>query len=399
MKICFFTFYYSPDLSAGSFRSEGLVQNLISQMDIKDNLVVITTSPNRYQSFKVKTEVLTVKGNLKIFRIKLPKHSGTMLSQAFSFSVYFLKAIRICLKEKPDYLLGTSGRLMTAILTWFASILTRKPYAIDLRDIFSETISDLFSKKNSFFGKILYKLFSYFDRWVLTNANCVNVVSKGFPKYFEERGIDTSKWLFYPNGIDDLFLHENISKININNPEITILYAGNIGYAQGLDKILPQVAKKLEEKYRFIIIGDGSTREKLITSIEQNNIKNITMIDPVDRYELLSYYRSSDILFLHLDNIPAFKRVLPSKLFEYAAMGKPIVAGIDGYSSKFAIDNIPYSLTFKPGQVDQCVKCIIKSTSMVIEKSEVNNFINNFSRHKIMKSYAEDLMKFSKQNS
>ena len=147
MKICFFTFYYSPDLSAGSFRSEALVENLISQIDTKDNLVVITTSPNRYKSYEVETEVLTIKGNLKIFRIQLPKHTGTMFSQAFSFSIYFFKAIRICLKEKPDYLLGTSGRFMTAILTWLASTLIRKPYAIDLRDIFSETISDLFSKK------------------------------------------------------------------------------------------------------------------------------------------------------------------------------------------------------------------------------------------------------------
>ena len=50
MKFCFFTFYYPPDLSAGSFRSIALVENLISQMDSKDSLVVITTSPNRYKS-------------------------------------------------------------------------------------------------------------------------------------------------------------------------------------------------------------------------------------------------------------------------------------------------------------------------------------------------------------
>ncbi len=368
-------------------------------MGVKDSLIVVTTMPNRYNSFAIDAKALTVKKNLKIFRIQLPKHKGTMFSQAYSFSIYFIKAIGICLKEKPNYLLGTSGRLMTAILTWLASIIIRKPYAIDLRDIFSETISDLFSKKNRLIGKLLKKIFSYFDRLILTKANCVNVVSKGFIKYFEERGIDTSKWLFYPNGIDDLFQHENISNINIINPEITILYAGNIGYAQGLDKILPQVAKKLEGKYRFIIIGDGSTREKLITSIEQNNIKNITMIDPVDRHELLNYYRSSDILFLHLDDLPAFKRVLPSKLFEYAAMGKPIVAGTEGYSSEFIREQIPYSLTFKPGQVDQCVKCIIKSTSIVIEKSEFNNFINNFSRRKIMKSFANDLLEFSKTKS
>jgi len=396
MKFCFFTFYYPPDLSAGSFRSMALVESLIAQMDSKDSLVIITTSPNRYKSYEVKTETLTVKRNLKIFRIKLPKHSGSMLSQAFSFSIYSFKAIKICYKERPDYLIGTSGRLMTAILTWLASVLIRKPYAIDLRDIFSETISDLFATKNRFLGKLFNKLFSYFDKQVLTNANCVNIVSKGFPKYFEERGIDTSKWLFYPNGIDDLFLHETISKISPSKCEFTILYAGNIGYAQNLDKIIPNVAKKLGEKYRFFIVGDGSARKKLITSIERLNIKNVTIVNPVNRQKLLNYYRDSDILFLHLASLSAFERVLPSKLFEYAAMGKPIVAGIEGYSRDFVRDYIPYSLIFEPGQVDLCVECIIKSTSITVKKSEMNNFINNFSRNKIMHSFATDLIKMAK---
>jgi glycosyltransferase involved in cell wall biosynthesis len=396
MKFCFFTFYYPPDLSAGSFRSVALVKSLIAQMDSKDSIVVITTSPNRYKSYEVKTETLTIKKNLKIFRIKLPKHSGSMLSQAFSYSIYSFKAIKICYKERPDYLIGTSGRLMTAILTWLASVLIRKPYAIDLRDIFSETISDLFATKNRFVGKLFNKLFSYFDKQVLTNANCVNVVSKGFPKHFEERGIDTSKWLFYPNGIDDIFLHETISKISPSKCKFTILYAGNIGYAQSLDKIIPDIAKKLGEKYRFVIVGDGSARKKLITRMERFNIKNVTIVNPVNRQKLLNYYRESDILFLHLAGLSAFERVLPSKLFEYAAMGKPIVAGIEGYASDFARDYIPYSLIFEPGQVDLCVECIIKSTSMTVKKSEMENFINNFSRNTIMNSFATDLLKMAK---
>ena len=272
-----------------------------------------------------------------------------------------------------------------------------KTYAIDLRDIFSETISNLFSKKNRFLGKLSYKLFSYIDKQVLENANSVNIVSIGFRKYFEERGIDTSKWLFYPNGIDDIFLHETISKISPSKCEFTILYAGNIGYAQALDKIVPDVAKKLGEKYRFVIIGDGSAREKLITSLESRNIKNVTIINPVDRQKLLNYYRGADILFLHLDDVPAFKRVLPSKLFEYAVMGKPIVAGVEGYPSEFVRNHIPHSLIFKSGQVDLCVECIIKSTSMTVKKNEMNNFINKFSRNIIMNSFANDLVKISKK--
>ena len=41
---------------------------------------------------------------------------------------------------------------MTAILTWLTSVLLQKPYAIDLRDIFSETISNIFEKKIDLLG-------------------------------------------------------------------------------------------------------------------------------------------------------------------------------------------------------------------------------------------------------
>ena len=110
---------------------------------------------------------------------------------------------------------------------------------------------------------------------------------------------------------------------------------------------------------------------------------------------MIKYYQKSDILFLHLNNIPAFKRVLPSKLFEYAALGKPIVAGMDGYSSEFASKHIPYSLIFKPEQVDECVEKIIESSKIVINQKEVDLFINNFSRKHLMRAFAHDILKIA----
>ena len=50
----------------------------------------------------------------------------------------------------------------------------------------------------------------------------------------------------------------------------------------------------------------------------------------------------------------------------------------------------------KPGDVDHCVETIIKSTNKKVKKSEINHFINNFSRKTIMKSFAADLLKISK---
>ena len=60
---------------------------------------------------------------------------------------------------------------------------------------------------------------------------------------------------------------------------------------------------------------------------------------------------------MHLNDIP----VLLSKIFEYTALRRPIVAGLGGYSAKFIVYNVPYVTIFNSGDVDGCVDAIKKS--------------------------------------
>ncbi|MDC0198477.1 glycosyltransferase WbuB, partial [Candidatus Thioglobus sp.] len=81
MKIVFFTFYYPPDLSAGSFRSVALAQALSRKIDSNDELHVITTHPNRYASYREAANNIELDGNITIHRILAPSHRSGMLSQ------------------------------------------------------------------------------------------------------------------------------------------------------------------------------------------------------------------------------------------------------------------------------------------------------------------------------
>ena len=108
----------------------------------------------------------------------------------------------------------------------------------------------------------------------------------------------------------------------------------------------------------------------------------------MSRPKLVNYYKNADILFLHLNNISAFQRVLPSKIFEYAALGKPIVAGLDGYSAIFMKKNISYATVFDPGNVDQCVKLIRNAESVKIDMDKTDLFVKEYAREKIMKKMA-----------
>lgn len=392
MKIIFFTFYYPPDLCAGSFRSVSLARELSKKLNNGDELHIITTHPNRYASHKVKAKDLEIDGKIVIHRIAVPEHKSGMLSQVRTFSVYFLSAYRLSKKLNPNFLIGTTSRLMTGILTGYSAYRLNCKYFLDVRDIFSETISDLFSRKNKILGAASKFTFSFLEKKLFNGATGVNVVSEGFPEYFRKEGINTSEWTFFPNGVDKEFQKLQLTKQSKTKINRTILYVGNIGSGQALESILPDVAKKLGDSYRFLVVGDGGMRAALSKDIKDKDIHNIEILPPVKRSELIGYYQEADILFLHLNDIPAFRRVLPSKIFEYAAFGKPIIAGISGYSAKFMRDNVPHAIVFDPGNVNQCVVSIRKGQSLRIDNNQIDIFIKEYAREKIMKEMASHIL-------
>ena len=392
MKIVFFTFYYPPDLCAGSFRAIALAQALSKRMKNDDELHIITTHPNRYENHRVKASDIEVHENITIHRISVPSHKSGMFSQARTFATYALASYKLCNKLNPDFLIGTTSRLMTGVLTGLSARKLGCKYFIDLRDIFSETISDIFSQKNKLLGSISKKTFSLLERWLFNKATGVNVVSEGFPEYFQTMGIDTSNWSFFPNGVDKIFTNLPFIENKRSKEITTVLYIGNIGTGQGLENILPATAKYMGNKYRFLVIGGGGATSKLINAIKNNNVDNIEILAPIKREKLIKYYEEADILFVHLNDIPAFQRVLPSKIFEYAALRKPIVAGLGGYSAKFILDNVPYATIFNSGDVDGCVDAIKKAETLEIKDKNSDIFIEKFSLEKIMNKMAKHIL-------
>ena len=126
--------------------------------------------------------------------------------------------------------------------------------------------------------------------------------------------------------------------------------------------------------------------------IKSNNVSNIEILPPVQRETLFKHYKDADILFLHLNDIPAFRRVLPSKIFEYAALGKPIVAGLSGYSADFIEKQLPYVCLFGPCDVAGAERSILLATKFDVEKTIVSKFTNQFSREVIMDKMANSLI-------
>lgn len=386
LKILVLSFYFQPDLSAGSFRNTALVQALIGRLPKGSQVEVITTLPNRYSNFSADALALEDRDGLTIHRIALSSHQSGMLDQSKAFLGY-ASAVRKLVKNKDyDLVYASSSRLMTATLgAWVASRKTI-PLYLDIRDIFVDTIKDVLSKKLVWLMK---PIFSLAERWTVSKAKKVNLVSGGFLDYFETR-YPHQKFSLFTNGIDDEFLSEQPESSRKSESKVPeVVYAGNMGEGQGLHHIIPALAKHFEGKLKFKLLGDGGRRQQLLDAIESTGCKNVEMLAPVTRKELIEVYRKADVLFLHLNDYEAFKKVLPSKLFEYGALGKPIWAGVGGFSAEFIRENIENSAVFAPCDLDSAVSSF---SELQITTHPRQQFVEKFSRTEIMKDLADDIL-------
>lgn len=350
MKILLFSFYFPPDLSAGSFRMAALVEALSET----DEVTVITTRPNRYASLAAEAPPIERRGRVSIHRVPVSGHSGGMGSQARSYLGFVVRAVPLALRSETDVVFVTSSRLFTAVLAAGVSLLKRRPLYLDIRDIFVDTIFDVI--RGGWFRPFRPAL-ALLERLAVNRAARINLVSPGFLGYFAPRYPNRSFDLF-TNGIDTGFLTQwERRSIPARAPDtpFTVLYAGNVGDGQGIHRILPEAAARLGERVRFVIHGDGGKLQELREALAARGTDNVDVRPPIPREALIAAYSAADSLFVHLNDYPAFLRVLPSKLFEYGATGLPILAGVGGVAADLVAAELPDAILFPPLDCDAMV--------------------------------------------
>ncbi len=149
------------------------------------------------------------------------------------------------------------------------------------------------------------------------------------------------------------------------------------------------LAARMHGRLHFNVIGDGGRRAALQAALAQARVDNVTLMAPMKRSELIAAYHDADVLFVHLNDYAAFKKVLPSKLFEYGAIGKPIWAGVDGYAAQFVATEIPNAAVFYPCDVDAAVNAF---DSLRLHDMPRPEFITKFSRKNIVRAMARDIV-------
>lgn len=351
MNILFFTDNFPPESNAPANRT---YEHALEWINKGANVTVITCVPNFpkgivYKGYKNKLYQKENMDGITVIRVwsYMSMNKGVLL-RTLDYISYGLMAFFVSLFIKTDIIIATTPQFFTAFFGYFASFFKRKPWIIEVRDLWPESIKAVDAIKHEKVINFLEKI----ELFLYRKANRIIVVTDAFKDNISQRGISRAKIDVIKNGV---VLHQYPVK-----PKSTVLlqklgleqkfivgYLGTHGMAHKLSFILDCAKEVIDPNIHFIFVGNGAMKEKLLLQKEALQLTNVSMLDSVPKAAVKEYISIFDVALVPLRKNETFKTVIPSKIFENAAMGKPILLGLEG-ECKQIIQEHEAGLCFEP---------------------------------------------------
>lgn len=251
------------------------------------------------------------------------------------------------------------------------------PCYLYVTDLWPENVEIVTGIKNKFIINSIGMMVDYIYK------RCARIFtsSKGFIDSISNRGIPKDKIEYWPQYTEDFYVP--FSKEDVFVPEIpqdgtfNIIFAGNIGFAQGLD-ILPKVAQILKSKdanVRFNIVGDGRFKETLVKMVNDFGVFNMfNFVSKQPAIRIAEFMTVCDATLICLSKSKVFSITLPAKTQSCLACGIPIIVSADGEIQK-VIEEAEAGLCSDAGNAEMLAEKINQLISM--SKDELTQMSKN----------------------
>lgn len=336
MRILFLTDNFPPEVNAPASRTYDHCKEWVKK---GDQVTVITCTPNFpqgkvYPGYENKLYQVEIKDGIRIIRVwsYIVPNQG-FVKRTLDFISFSISAFFAGLFVKTDIIVATSPQFFTALSGRALSFWKRKPWIMEVRDLWPESIKTVGIVKDNLF----IRYFEWQELRCYKSAKKIIVVTDSFKQKLVARGISVDKIAVVKNGVNrEIFYPQSkderlIQELGLEDKTI-IGYIGTHGMAHKLDFILSCAAKldKEPNNYHFLFIGDGAERENLLKLKDELGCKNVTMIGAIPKHEVNRYISILNVCLINLRKSELFTAVIPSKIFENAAMGIPILMGVSG---------------------------------------------------------------------
>lgn len=327
-RVLILTQHYVPEVTAARFRLQAFAAGLARR---GHEVEVICAVPNHPEGvvregyrhrFMTKRSVDGVQVRY-VWMHASPKRTitarlGRYLTFAATSTLVGLGAKRpdVVLASSPPTFVGAAGAMVAAR--------HRVPWVFDVRDLWPQAAVAAGELPE---GRML-RMAEWLERRLYRSAAGVVIASAGFEEHVT-RWADPAKVTVVPNGTSQEALDAGATEVTrqeVGLPDngFVWLYAGNLGLLHGLDAVV-DAASDLGPDYHLEMVGRGPMLAELKERAAQGSgrISFRGLVEPGEAARLM---RAADALIVSLDPHPDLAdKVVPMKLFDNAAAGRPIV--------------------------------------------------------------------------
>ena len=246
---------------------------------------------------------------------------------------YAVAATLASLALSFDVVVATSPQFFTAVAGRAVGALRGRPWIMEVRDLWPESIRAVGAARGP---ELLLDALERLELALYRSARSVVVVTDSFRQNLIARGIDAAKVHVVTNGVDTTLYSPSAKPAGLASElgvadKLVVAYVGTHGMAHGLDFVL-DCAGSAPPHVHFLFVGDGAEKRRLTAQRERLGLTNVTILAPVPKAEVARYLALADVALVPLRRRDTFKSVIPSKIFESAASGTPILLGVEGES-------------------------------------------------------------------
>ncbi|HWF49002.1 MAG TPA: glycosyltransferase family 4 protein [Solirubrobacteraceae bacterium] len=337
MRILFLSHYFHPEVGAPQTRILETAQ-LLSERG--HEVTVLTGFPNYPDgvipdAYRRRLVLRELMGPIRVIRSAVyPAPNRGFARRLVNHASFAISSVLASpLAGRPDVVIAESPPLFTAVSAVLIARAWRAPLVLNVADLWPESAVQLGALRDP----RAIRLAEVLERFAYRHAAAITVPTAGMRTTVVNGGEPADKVVHLANAVDPARFAADPPR---GSDPRRVIYCGTVGMAQGVGTLidaaqeLARAATGAPERYEFLIVGDGAEREALMRKAGEQGLTNVRFEGRVERSRVPGLLASADLAVLCLRDVPLFEDALPTKLLEYMAAGRPVVAAAAGDAAR-----------------------------------------------------------------
>jgi colanic acid biosynthesis glycosyl transferase WcaI len=319
-----------------------ITADVAERLALHGPVTVVTTHPN-YPFGRFYPEVRrpwlprrTVEGGVKVWRVPhFADHSTSPLKRLVSYlSFAFMAGVLapfLCPRPRTVWVYQTPFTTALAAL-WFRLRGARVVYTAP--DLWPEGLSAAGAVRSPFLMRLMFA----YSRWINRRAHHIVCTTRGILERYAKDGVPRQRLSYVPVWVEGLPSGELPPPPPPGVGIPSVVYAGNLGPAQGLNTLI-RAAAQLQRKgvrVRFDVYGSGTSEDELRALAAELGASNVHFHGRVSPDEAFQACSGALATVVSLRATPLLGTILPSKLAFGFAAGAPVLYGLPGEAAAVA---------------------------------------------------------------